>query len=119
MMGYAAIHGGNPVRARILIQESLRGNRALEDASGQLACVVATANCVLVEGNAKKAVALCALIESQMNEGKVKLLEPDVKTLQTVLEQGKQELSKSEYESAYAEGQSMTLDDEIKKLVEE
>ena len=119
MMGYAAIHAGNPVRARILIQESLRGNLALEDASGQLACVAATANCVLVEGNVKKAVALCTLIRSRINAESVKLLEPDAKILQTVLEQGKQKLSKSEYASASAAGQSMTLENEIMKLVEE
>jgi tetratricopeptide (TPR) repeat protein len=119
MMGYAAIQAGNPVRARILIQESLRGNRALADVSGQLACVVATAICLLVEENVKKAVSLCALIESHMNEEKVKLLEPDVKALQTVLELGKQKLRKSEYASAYEEGQSMKLDDEIMKLLEE
>ncbi len=119
MMGYAALQAGNPVRARILIQESLKGNRALEDVPGQLACAVATANCVLAEKDVKRAVSLCALIESRMNVDGVKLLEPDVKALQGVLEQGKQKLSKVKYTSAYEEGQSMKLDDEIMKLLEE
>jgi predicted ATPase/transcriptional regulator with XRE-family HTH domain len=119
MIGYAAIHAGNLVRARILIQECLKGNRVLEDVSGQLACVIAMANCFIVEDDVKKAVLLCALIESQINKDRVQLLEPDVKALQNVLGAGKQKLGKAVYKSAYEEGQSMKLDDEIMKLLEE
>lgn len=119
MMGYAAIHARNTVRARILIQESLKGNCALEDAPGQLACVVAMANCVLVEKDVKRAVSLCALIDVRMKMDEVKLLEPDVKALQSVLEHGKQKLSKAKYAVAYEEGRSMKLDDEIMKLLTE
>lgn len=119
MMGYAAIHAGNLVRARILIQESLKSNRALEDVSGQLACIVAMANCFIVEDDVKKSVLLCALIESQINKDAVKLLEPDAKALQYVLGKGKQKLGKAAYESTCEEGQSMKLDDEIMKLLKE
>jgi hypothetical protein len=119
MMGYAAIHAGNPVRARILVQESLKGNCALEDISGQLACAVAMANCLLVEENVKKAVSLCALIESRTNQDGLKLLEPDAKALRNVLGEGQQKLGKAVYKIAYKEGQSMKLDDEIMKLLEE
>ncbi len=119
MMGYAAIHAGNLARARILIQESLKGNRGLEDIPGQLACVVAAAKYALAEKDAKKAVSLCALIESRITADGVKLLEPDMKTLQEVQAQGKKKLGKAAYESACKHGQSMKLDDEIMKLMTE
>ena len=117
MMGYAAIHAANPVRARILIQESLRSNRVLGDIPGQLACIVATAKCALAEKDTKKAVSLCALIETRINKDGVNLLEPDVKALQDVLPQGKKKLGKAAYESVYKEGASAKLDDEIMKLL--
>jgi len=119
MMGYAAIHAGNLARARILIQESLRGNRGLRDIPGQLACVVATARCALAEKDSKKAVSFCALIESRIHADGVKLMEPDVKALEEALAQGKKKLSKAAYESAYKEGQAMNLEDEIMKLMME
>ena len=119
MMGYAAIHAGNLVRARVLIHESLKGNRGLEDIPGQLACVVATAKCCFAEKDVKRAVSLCALIETRTNTDGVKLLEPDVKALQQVLAQGKKKLGKAIYESAYKEGRAMKLDDEIMKLMVE
>jgi hypothetical protein len=77
------------------------------------------ANCFIVEDDVKKAVLLCALIESQINKDAVKLLEPDAKALQYVLGKGKQKLGKAAYESTCEEGQSMKLDDEIMKLLEE
>ena len=117
MMGYAAIHAGNLVRARVLIQESLRGNRSLEDIPGQLACVVAFARCYFEEKDYKRAVSLCALIETLMNRDSVRLLEPDLKALQEVLMQGKKKLGKSNYEAAYSEGKSLALDEQIMKLM--
>ena len=117
LMGYAAIHAGNFVRARVLIQESLRGNRSLEDIPGQFACVVAFARCYLEEKDLKKAVAFCALVEMLMNRDKIKLLEPDLKALQEVLAQGKKKLGKSAYETAYAQGTSLPLDEQIMRLM--
>jgi predicted ATPase len=119
MMGYAAIHARNLVRARILIQESLRSNRVLQDISGQLACVVATAKCCLAEKDVKRAVSLCALIETRMNTDKVKLLEPDVKVLQEVLLQGKKKLGEAAYKTTYAAGTALQIEDEIMKLLVE
>jgi predicted ATPase/transcriptional regulator with XRE-family HTH domain len=117
MMGYAAIDAGNLVRARVLIRESLRGNRVLQDIPGQLACVVATARCCLVEKNVKRAVSLCALIETRMNTDKVKLLEPDVKALHEMLMEGKKKLGEASYQTAYAAGTALKIEDEIMKLM--
>jgi len=117
MMGYAAIHAGDIPRARVLIRESLTGNRGLEHIPGQLACVAAFARCALAEKDAKKAVALCALIEARMKADGVKLMDPDAKALLEVLARGKKKLGKTAYALAYQEGQSMTLDDEIMKLM--
>jgi tetratricopeptide (TPR) repeat protein len=117
MMGYAAIQAGNFVRARVLIQESLRGNRGLEDISGQLACVVAFARCFLAEKDFQRAVSLCALIELLMNRDNINLLEPDQKAIHEVLTEGKKKLGKSAYESAYAQGTSLSLDEQIMKLM--
>ena len=117
MMAYAAIHAGNFVRARVLIQESLRGNRSLEDIPGQLACVVAFARCFFGEKDFTRAISLCALVETLMNQDNVKLLEPDQKALQEVLTQGKKKLGKSKYEAAYSDGKSLSLDEQILKLI--
>jgi hypothetical protein len=119
MMGYAAIQAKNFVRARVLIRESLKGNRALENISGQLACVVATAKRCFAEQDAKRAVSLCALIETRLSTDGIELMEPDRKALQEILMQGKKKLSKAAYEAAYKESQSMKLDDEIMKLLVE
>jgi len=119
LMGYAAIYAGNLVRARVLIQESLRGNRGLQDIPGQLACVVARAKCFLAEKDVKRAVSLCVLIETRIKTDGVELLEPDIKALQEVLKQGKKKLGKAGYGPAYKEGQSMKLDDEIMRLMVE
>jgi hypothetical protein len=105
------------VRARVLIQESLRGNRSLEDSPGQMACVVAFARCYLEEKDFRGAVSLCALIEMLMNRDKINPLEPDQKALQEVLTEGKKKLGKSAYESACAEGKSLSLDEQIIKLM--
>ena len=117
MMAYAAIHAGNFVRARVLIQESLRGNRSLEDIPGQFACVVAFARCYFGEKDFTRAVSLCALVETLMNGDHIKLLEPDQKALQEVLTQGKKKLGKSNYEAAYSEGTLLSLDEQIMKLI--
>jgi predicted ATPase/transcriptional regulator with XRE-family HTH domain len=117
MMAYAAIHAGNFVRARVLIQESLRGNRSLEDIPGQLACVVAFARCCFGEKDFTRAISLCALVETLMNQDNVKLLEPDQKALQEVLTQGKRKLGKSKYEAAYSDGKSLSLDEQVLKLI--
>jgi len=105
------------VRARVLIQESLRGNRSLEDIPGQFASVVAFARCYLEEKNINHAVSLCALIETLMNRDGVKLLEPDLEAMQEVLTQGKKKLGKAAYESAYADGKSLSVDEQIMKLM--
>jgi tetratricopeptide (TPR) repeat protein len=117
MMGYAAIHAGNFVRARVLIQESLKGNRNMEDIAGQCACVVAFARCYFEGKEFKKAISLCALIEMLMNRDNIQLLEPDLKALQEVLTQGKKKVTKSVFESAYAERKSLSLDEQIMKLM--
>lgn len=119
MMGYAAIQAGNFVRARVLIRESLRGHRGLEDIPGQLACVVANAKCCFAEKDVKRAVSLCALIKRRIDADDVKLPEPDMKELQEVLQQGKRKLSKAAYESAYQEGQKLNLENTLMQLMEE
>jgi len=100
LMGYAAIHAGDLVRARVLIRESLTGAQALGDASGQLAGVTAFARCYLVEENVKQAVTLCALVEGSMNGIGVELPEIDLQVLQDVLQTGQKKL-KAGYESIY------------------
>jgi predicted ATPase len=117
MMGYAAIHAGNFVRARVLIQESLKGNRSIEDIAGQCACMVAFARCLFEEKDYKTAISYCSLIELLMERDNIRLLEPDMKALQDVLIQGKKKVSKSIFESAYAAGKSLSLDEQIMKLM--
>jgi hypothetical protein len=52
-----------------------------------------------------------------MNRDNIKLLEPDQKAMQEVLAQGKKKLRKSDFESAYTEGKSLSLDEQIMKLM--
>ena len=117
MMGYAAIHARNFVRARVLIQESLKANREIEDIAGQCACVVAFARCSLEEKEFKTAVSLCALIEMLMERDNIKLLEPDLKAMQEVLELGRKKLGKSAFMSACEEGRALSLDEQIMKFI--
>jgi hypothetical protein len=117
MMGYAAVHAGNFVRARVLIQESLKGNRSIEDIAGQCACIVAFARCLFEEKDYKTAISYCSLIEMLMERDNITLLEPDMKALQDVLTQGKKKVSKSIFESAYTAGKSFSLDEQIMKLM--
>ncbi len=119
MMAYAAMHSGDLTRSRILIRESLVANHGLEHIPGQLACVVASAKCVLAEKDTKKAITLGALIETRMKIDGVRLMEPDRKALQEVLAQGKKKLGKAAYESAYQEGQSLELENVIMQLMTE
>jgi predicted ATPase/Tfp pilus assembly protein PilF len=113
MMGYAAVHANNLLRARILIQESLRGNTDLRDLPGQLACLVAFAKCHMAENEIEKALSLCALVESQLEINHVRLLEPDAFALEKLMKQGRKKLSKADYERVYTEGQSRNLDETI------
>jgi tetratricopeptide (TPR) repeat protein len=119
MMGYAAIHADNLLRARILIQESLRGNAVLGDMPGKLACLVAFAECQLAEKESGDAVTLCALVGSQLEVNRLKLLEPDALALERTLKGARRKLGKADYEKVYKEGRSLDVDETIKGLLAE
>ena len=119
MMGYSAIHAGNVVRARVLMQESLKGNYAIADALGQLACLIGMASCDLAEKDHKSAVMLCALAETQREKNKFTFLEPDAITIEATLKQAKKKLGKAAYEAAYQEGQSAKLENILMQLMAE
>jgi len=119
MMGYSAIQAGNVVRARVLIQESLRGNYAIADIVGQLACLIGMANCDLAEKDFKSAVMLCALAETQREQNNFTFLEPDAITVEMILKQAKKKLGKAAYQAAYQEGRSVKLENILMKLMAE
>jgi tetratricopeptide (TPR) repeat protein len=110
MMGYAAIHAGNLVRARVLMRESLLGYTNLEDISGQLSCLIGMAQCFLAEKDVRKAVHVCALVEKHRREKNLTFLEPDESIFEDVLNQSKKKLGKSKFESAFKEGEALTLE---------
>jgi len=119
MMGYSAVHAGNLVRARVLISESLRGNYAIADTLGQLACIVAMAYCDLADKDHKNAARLCALAESQREQNNLEFLEPDAIVLDDVQKQCKKKLGKAAYEAACQEGQASKLDFVLFQLMAE
>ena len=117
MMGYSAVHAGNVVRARVLIGESLRGNYAIADTLGQLACVIGMAYCDLAEKEHKSAVRLCALAETQRQQRNLQFLEPDAIVGGDIQKQCKKKMGKAAYETAYHEGQKSNLDNIVMQLM--
>ena len=113
LMGYSAIHAGNIVRARKLILESLKGNRALDHLTGQLACLVAIGACELAEGNAEKAVTYAALVESRLNAESISLMEPDSIALNELLANGKTKVGVKSFNQIIEKSKSLRVEDVI------
>lgn len=109
IMGYAAIQAENLVRARVLISESLLGSTDLQDTAGQLACLVAMAQCLLADADAQQAVGLCGLVQHYRQEKNIQFAEPDEAALESVLKQSKERLGASQFRSAYKQGKAMDL----------
>ena len=117
IMGYAAVHAGNLVRARVLLRESLIGNTNLQNLEGQLACLVGMAQCSLAEKDAQEAVMLCALAHRYRQEKNLKFHEPDEVTFEAVLKQSKKKLGKARYELSYKQGESLKMEDTFSRLM--
>jgi tetratricopeptide (TPR) repeat protein len=117
IMGYAAVRAGNVVRAQVLMRESLIGNTSLQDLREQLACLIGMAQFFLAEKNAKKAVILCALVDSYRRENNLKFREPDEVALKEVLKQSKKQLGSSRYELAYKQGETTNLQNTLLELM--
>ena len=111
MMSYSAIHAGNLIRARTLIAESFKGNRALGHVPGQLACLVALGVCESVEGNVKKAMLLATLVEDTLGSGSHRLMEPDSLALKDLLTTGKKRLSRETLEKISRNRQALRMED--------
>jgi hypothetical protein len=111
MMSYSAIHAGNVIRARTLIAESFKGNRALGHVPGQLACLVALGLCESVEGNVKKAMLLATLVEDSLDTGSHILMEPDSIVLNDLLTLGNKRFSKETLEKIFRNRQALRIED--------
>jgi len=117
LMGYAAVHAGNLVRARVLMRESLIGNTDLQDLGGQLACLVGMAQCSLAENAVQEAVMLCMLARRYMDEAKLKFHKPDEVAFKAILKQCKNKLGKAGYESSCKQGETLRLEDTLLRLM--
>jgi predicted ATPase len=113
MLGYSAIQAGNRVRARSLIIESLRGNRAQGHIPGQLACLIALGTFEIAEGNAVKAVTFAGLVENYLQSESQSLMEPDAVALNRLLVIGKEKLGKKIFEQTHTQGRSLRLEDVV------
>jgi len=113
IMGYAAIHEGNLIRAKVLICESLGSNLNLKNERGQLACLIGLALCLLVEKDIQEAVKLCGLVERIRNEKKFTFPNPDQVAFEAVIRQSKKKLGKAKYELLLQQGKKMNLDEVI------
>jgi tetratricopeptide (TPR) repeat protein len=109
IMGYAAAHAGNVVRARVLMRESLVGNTNLLNLREQLACLIGFAQCSLVETDLQQAVRLSALAEKHKRQHAFKFREPDNAMLNAIVQHAKKELGEAAYELIYKEGEAMNL----------
>jgi len=119
LMGYAAVHAGNLVRAKVLMRESLIGNVNLQNLREQLACLVGIAYCALVERDWEQAVTLCALAGIHKRENAFHLHEPDELAFEATLKEGKRKLGKSRYESSYKQGEALDLNSTLASLMKE
>lgn len=119
LMGYAAVHAGNLVRAQVLMRESLIGNTNVQNLGGQLACLVGMAQCSLAEEDAEQAVRLCTLARRNMQEKALKFHEPDEIAFEEILKQCKKKLGKSRFESSYKQGESLRLEDVLPQLMKQ
>jgi tetratricopeptide (TPR) repeat protein len=115
MMGYSAIQAGNAVRARSLIIESLKGNRARGHRPGQLACLIALGRCELSEGNVIKAVTFAGLAQNYLRIEPQTLMEPDTMALDFLLNLGKEKLGKELFDQSLTLGESSRMDDVIRQ----
>jgi len=113
MMGYSAIQAGNAVRARSLIIDSLKGNRALGHIPGQLACLIALGRCELSEGNVIKAVTFAGLAVNYLRIEAQTLMEPDTMALDHLLNLGKQKLGKELFDQILTKGEASRMEDLI------
>ena len=111
MLGYAAIQAGNRIRARSLIMESLKGNRAQGHIPGQLACLIALGVFEIAGGNTVKAVTLAGLVEKYLRAESQSLMEPDTVALDKLLALGKEKLGKKIFEQTLTQGQSLRMED--------
>ena len=119
LMGYAAVHAGNLVRARVLMRESLIGNVKLQNLMEQLACLVGIAYCAQVEKEWEQAVRLCALADLYNRENAFHFHEPDELAFEAILKEGKRKLGKSRYESSYKQGEALDLDSTLVSLMKQ
>jgi predicted ATPase len=113
MMGYSAIHAGNLIRARALITESLRGNRAQGHISGQLACLVALGTCEAAEGNIQKAITLATIVDHYLQTESDTLMEPDTVALNHLFTTGNEKLSKKVLGQILTKGRTLRIEDVI------
>ena len=111
MMGYSAISAGNIVRARALIQESLKGNRGLDHIPGQLACLVAMGTCELAQDNVEKAITYAALVENRINTESISLMEPDAVALDKLIKTGKNKLGGKSFKQIIEKSKTMRAED--------
>jgi len=117
IMGYAAIHEGNLIRARVLMRESLGNNLNLKNERGQLACLIGFALCLLVEKNIQEAVKLCGLVERVRDEKKYTFPNPDQVAFEAVVRHSKKKLGKAKHESLLQQGEKMNLDEVISYMM--
>jgi predicted ATPase len=113
MMGYSAIQAGNAVRARSLVIESLKGNRALGHIPGQLACLIALGRCELSEGNVIKAVTFAGLAVHYLRTESQTLMEPDTMALDHLLNLGKEKLGKELFDQTLTQAEASRMEDLI------
>ena len=109
LMGYAAVHAGNLVRARVLMRESLIAETRLQSLPGQLASLIGLAQCSLAEQDVQRAIELCALVDRYKREKSLTFHESDEVAFTAILKRGKKQLRKSGFESAFERGGTLNL----------
>lgn len=87
LLAYAELHAGDPVRARELCLNSLRGNYKMGKAHeiGVVACLITLAEIELKEGNTRYAAQLLSFIQAQQSARAFTFQEPDANALERLL----------------------------------
>jgi non-specific serine/threonine protein kinase len=115
--GYASIQQGDFRRAGEFFEQSLELNLELGINQGIVGCLTAISQLVLMEGAAAKAVRLLGAGEALLKSGDSRLLARDRIQHDQCRMDARHRLDEATFDAAWAEGQSMTLEQAIQEAL--
>lgn len=112
-MGYMALRQSDHATANSLFKECLQLNQELGHQLGMTACIAALAAALVAHGEIVYAAKLFGSVEASLNTLKASLFAIDQIEYESNLAAARAQLDDANFEAAWAEGLSMTLDQAI------